>query len=204
MRRRTSDWILTNHGRKGVERGIRTVGAARPSYHSTKHMIGGDSSIRNVSVGLWCINEPNFCEACEASWSIGGTRVEDARRPQLWALWTSSADLAACLAACCYQFGLVKLEPIFGEAVEVALHSRGNDAIDERGQRLTHGKHWCVCDITLCPSTSRNGGSCRRWPWPTVLIIVPLLPSFSSRRLSLSPGSLCSPCSRPLHSFHDS
>ena len=73
---------------KRVERGIRTVGAARPSYHSTKHMIGGDRSIRNVSVGLWCINEPNFCEACEASWSIRWTCVEDARRSQLWALWT--------------------------------------------------------------------------------------------------------------------
>ena len=106
-------------------------------------MIGGDSSIRNVSVGLWCINEPNFCEACEASWSIGWTRVEDARRSQLWALWTSSADLAACLAACSYQFGLGKLEPIFGDVVEVALHSRWSEAIDERGQRLTHGKHWC-------------------------------------------------------------
>ena len=112
---------------KRVERGIRTVGAARPSYHSTKHMIGGDSSFRNVSVGLWCINESNFCEACEGSWSIGWTRVEDARRSQLWALWTSSADLAACLAACSYQFGLGKLEPIFGDVVEVALHSRWSE-----------------------------------------------------------------------------
>ena len=47
------------------------------------------------------------------------------------------------MAACSYQFGLGKLEPIFGDVVEVALHSRWSEAIDERGQRLTHGKHWC-------------------------------------------------------------
>ena len=71
-----------------------------------------------------------------------------------------------------------KLEPIFGEVVEVASHSRRNDAIGEHGQRLTHGRHWCVCDFTLGRSTSRNGGPCRSWSWTTALIIHVLIMHF--------------------------